>query len=174
MCDLNDYVFLIWWSSLSLITHMSLTEYFAEFCVVKVRVFQREPLSLIFRPNHERVHRPADARLALSARGSLALRFGVRERVKRVHLRPRALSRAGHHDWARASGQARVVTGVTRIGTARLLHAARALLRGSPVMNWTLWPGNFLHWMSSASFPVLSAYSISSELRSAHRFKLHQ
>lgn len=83
-----------------------LTKHFTQLRVVQVRVLLREPLALIFRPHHERVHRPADARLTLRAR---------------------------HHDWAGASGLARVVAGVTRIGTAHLLHAARPCLWWSPM-----------------------------------------
>lgn len=73
-----------------------LTKHFTQLCVVQVRVLLREPLALIFRPHHESVHRPADARLGLRAPGSLVLCFGVRERTERVH--PRALPLARHHD----------------------------------------------------------------------------
>lgn len=74
-----------------------LTEHFAELGVVQVWVLLCQSLALVFGPHHESVHRPADARFAFPARcrARFALDFGVRSRAER--LRPRALSRAGHH-----------------------------------------------------------------------------
>lgn len=74
-----------------------LTEHFAELGVVQVGVLLCQSLALVFGPNHESIHRPADARFAFPARrrARFALGFGVRAWAER--LRPRALSRAGHH-----------------------------------------------------------------------------
>lgn len=106
-----------------------LTKHFTQLCVVQIWVLLRKPLAFIFCPHHKCVHRPADARLTLSAPGTrwrtcLVFCFRVRKRTERVH--PRALPHARHQDWAGASGLARVVTGVTRIGTAHLLHTPGA------------------------------------------------